>query len=391
MSTRIEKILTKYSLGEHVCGFHIKLATSLNEVIALSRVIRGAWGLSDGDEPYFYSLFNTPDVLFSQVLSPSLRAKNYKEISCLSMVAISTDNGVAGTASLVLNHVDKSIEFGRDATSVDFQRRGIQRYLTEMRCKLLHELALSYMYISDSTTLSLGVQKNLDAASIPAIAFHPSSFIIQSENVKKWTAFLSKKHSHEVAQAILIRSKQSKLGRFGTFFHVFPSFEDSKRIKKPFIPTTLSAFLEFTQQRIGSNSVLSSAQRKCSSPKKVYDNKLTATRVVSVGKTLINPLILAKNAKRDLFDTLIVRVPCDNVHLTYHQNVLDSGFIPGGIFPNTQGDWYMSYTYILEEDMLKKISQSLSYLRTSNYSFLAIENNRPMVELVYGWIHKHHL
>lgn len=382
----IAAVLTKYKKGIIVGEVTIRLATTLSDATVLSRVIRGAWGLSDGKKPYFYALFNNPQELFETVLQPSLSAKKFRDIQCLSFVAV-LNKKVVGTGSLVFDHADKTIEFGRDATDVKFQGNEIHKTLTKIRADFLKETNHDYAIISDSTTLTLSVQKNLHYIDLPTVSFHPSSFIIQKENVVRWKNYLLTKHPEEIAEAILIPSSKTGLGRFATFYHVLLSKKIVSLVKQPVLPEFLNAFYNYTTKKLGVSSK-KLPQKNSAFTTKIKDNPLTATRLVVIGKSQTNPQTLLQRAEKAGFDTLIVQIPCDTLHKEYHQKLVNVGFILGGVFPNTKGMWLASYVFILDNTSFQLTLTGLKQLAKYDYNHLTISHNVPLVTLVMQGMEK---
>lgn len=358
-------------------AYKVHIAQTSEDAHAITAAIRSAWGL-DENVIYFYPTFNNPTLVYQELILPTIEAREMQDVKSICLIVKDQQDTPLGTGSLIIDHKNRTMEFGRAGTSPAYQGNGVLDAVTTARMMIARELNTSFALTSDSTTLTRAVQYRLAGHGLLPVAFHLSSFVIQENRVAQWMENLKEKHTAEIAKALLVVSKQSGLGRFATFFHLKPATE-LQHFYTPTLTSTLSEFFALTKNQLSIIETSEKQQRTKTTPE-TKDNPLTATRFIAYPD--MNALgQIVNQARTDKFDTLIVQIPCDDETALHELEA--SGFSACGVFPNSKGEWLASFAYIVDTDNHKNTLSRLDLLSKSNFSPLAIEGNVPLVKLVH--------
>ncbi|MBI5151149.1 MAG: hypothetical protein HZA34_01115 [Candidatus Pacebacteria bacterium] len=360
-------------------GYDIRLAETLDDAHHISEMLRRAWGLGKLVH-YFYEVFNNPeDILHAFLLSVS-QANNFIDIQTLCFLATDHEQKPVGTVSLVFDHAERTVEFGRVATLPEKQNNGV---LSAFAIPV-HETSTlfpDYTLVSDSTTLTLAIQRFLSTIDTPALALHPSSFVIQQDVVLDWNAHIGKKFNASIAQAMLSTDSDSGLGRFATFFHEKPGTHeyinpphDMTDAQKPF-------FLYSTEQlkEIGRAVDTKKSRQYFFREMSIHENSVTHTRVVSdvLGVEMLKELL----DEESVFETTIFQIPCMKDFRQISLYLESMGAILSGVFPK-HGCWYASYTWIHGKHHRDKAKDGLILLEKQKSPTIAFGDSGKLLQLL---------
>ncbi|WP_428263625.1 hypothetical protein [Haliangium sp.] len=315
----------------------------MHDAAGIRSVLRDAWDV-DEDETYFYSSFNDVEAVFRDLVEPTNRTADLRDLDAVCLVGAAADGRIVATTSLVLDHVRRTVELGRAAVARDAGGGKIMLHFEPCVHALL-ALIPDYSIIADSTTLSRTVAGYALLFDAQAVALHPSSFTVQQSCVQDWWKRLARVHGDEVAHALLLRSEVTGLGRFATGYHVRPPVGIT--LAEPCLTALQRRFCTHTRRTLGRladvRTCSASPQRSQVRSQKVCDRRHTATRTITETAADIDPRAVVRAAARAGFEVVIARIRCDLAHLGTSRRLEAAGALLCGVFPDSSGDWHASY------------------------------------------------
>ncbi len=347
-----------------------RVASTLEDARAIRHVLRSAWRVSDS-EPYFYSTFNDAESVYRELVEPATKTDDLRQVPAVCLIAEEiTGHGddrraqVVATASLMFRHEQREIELGRGAILPGARGKQLLWHFLALVESLLPCLS-EYVVVADTTLLSRSLGVLAEHVSGPAVAIHPSSFTIQRSTVTGWKRDLVRVHGAEIADALLERSPETGLGRFATAYHVrLPErLKVDRALPRPCLDDIQRPFYEHTRNALGVQPSLQ-VQRPSRRKMSISDRPLTATRMIVDPPVYVDPAAQMLSARRAGFETVIIQVPCEHHYLATSRRMHTAGGILSGVFPNSSGRWYASYTFLTTAARRAKAVASLQRLHT---------------------------